>query len=55
MECNLTKGRDDNKKDREDNPISPKLMRLSTEYTYTLKGLYPSIENVNKAARKKIP
>ena len=54
MKRNLMRGQDKNKKDKEDIPISPKLMKLSTKYTYTSKGPYPCVEKVNKTARKKM-
>ena len=53
MKHKPTRGWDKNIKDKEDIPISPKLMRLSTKYTYTSKGPYPSIEKVRRGIRKK--
>ena len=55
MKCNSMRGWNENNKDKEDIPISPKLMRLSTTCTYTSKGPYPGVEKVNRAIRKKMP
>ena len=45
---------DENSKDKEDIPIRPKLMRLSSSYTYTSKGPYPSVEKVSRAIKKNV-
>ena len=55
MKRNPTRGWDENKYDNEDIPISLKLMRHSTTYTYTLNGPYPGVKKVSKAIRNKRP
>ena len=42
-----------NKLSEENEPVSPKLMRLLTKHKFTLKGPYPSVEKVSRAIRKK--
>ena len=53
MKRNPIREWDENSKDKEDIPIRPKLMRLSSSYTYTSKGPYPSVEKVSRAIKKK--
>ena len=56
MECNQTKGwDDDNNKGEKNKPNSPKLMRLPTKHTCTSNGPYPNVEKVSIAIRKQRP
>ena len=52
MKLNPTREWDENKKDKEDIPISPKFMRLSTTYTYTSKGPYLGVKKGRSSYKK---